>query len=144
MPPVTKEIVVAASTERVFAALTDPAQRAVWSTTFEEKPLAGPMGVGSRIEAKRRGSTSGSRYEMTVTAFEPGRKPAMTLIRNGTRVGNGAFELSPAPGGGTRVRSVSTLELSGMQRMMEPMLDAAAAKEMDAEPARLERHVEST
>lgn len=142
MPPIVKETVVAASPERVFAALTDPRERAAWSTTFEEKPLAGPMQAGSRIEAKRRGSTSGSRYEMTVTAFEPGRRLAMTLTRNGARVGGGAFELSPAPGGGTRVRSVSTLELSGLQRMMEPMLAAAAAKEMEAELERLKRHVE--
>lgn len=142
MPPVTKETVIAAPPERVFEALTDPARRAAWATTFVEAPLAEPMRAGTRIRATRRGSTSGSRYELTVTAFEPGRRLGMAVARNGVRVGSGAFELFPAEGG-TRVRSTSALELSGVQRLMEPMLAAAAAKEMEAELARLKRHVET-
>lgn len=145
MAPVVKEIVVARPPMQVFAALVEPRQRAAWSTTFLEEPL--PQGaavqVGTRIRATRRGSTSGSRYELTVTALDPGRRLAMALARNGKRVAHGAFELEPVPGG-TRVRSVSELELSGLQRVMEPVLAQAAAKEMESELASLKRHVESS
>lgn len=144
MPPVVKETVVARPPAQVFAALVEHRARSAWSTTFAEQPLAGPMAVGARIQATRRGSTSGSRYELEVTALEPGRRLAMRVHRNGKPVGSGAFELEPTQrGAATRVRSVSTLELSGMQRVMEPVLSAAAAKEMEAELERLKRHVES-
>lgn len=144
MPPVVKDVLVQRPPAQVFSALVEPRERAAWSTTFEEQPLAGPMRVGARIQAKRRGSTSGSRYELEVTALEPGRRLAMRVHRNGKPVASGAFDLEPVDGGSaTRVRSVSALELAGLQRMMEPVLAAAAAKELDAELASLKRHVES-
>lgn len=141
MGHVAREITIRAPPERVFQSLIEPTQRATWATTFEEQPLDGPLRVGARIPARRRASTSGSRYELVVTALEPSRKLAMDVHRNGRHSGSGAFELE-ATTDGTRVRNVGTFELPLLQRMMEPVVALALAREMESELNALKRHVE--
>ena len=142
MPRLVKEIVVARAPEAVFACLVEPGHRRAWSRTFEEGPVEGGLRVGARIPAKRRGSTSGSRYELVVTALDPPRRFAVDVVRNGKPAGSGAFELEPAAGG-TRVRNAAEFSLSGLQRMMEPVVAATMTKEMENELAALKRHAES-
>lgn len=143
MGRVEKEIVVNASPDRVFYALVEPSERAAWSTSFEEQPVAGGIRVGARIAARRRASTSGSRYELVVKALEPGKRLVLDVLRNGRHGGSASFELEPM-GAATRVRNVGEFDLPLLQRVMEPVVAAALAKDMDAELAALKRHVESS
>jgi uncharacterized protein YndB with AHSA1/START domain len=138
---IVKEATVAAPPELVFRALTDPAERAEWQSSFDEAPLEGPLVVGTRIRATRRGSTSGSTYELAVTGLDAPRRLAMDAYRNGHLVARTAFALAPA-GAGTRVRSEAEVKLSGLQRMLAPVVNAEMEKRLDAELASLKRHVE--
>lgn len=142
MPRVTRERVVRAPPERVFAALTDPRERALWVASMAETPGPGPLRVGARVEARRRAPGSRSQYEMTVTALEPGLRLETAVRRNGEPVGKGGYELSPAPEG-TRVRAWAEFELHGLQRMMTGVVALGAEKELDADLAALQRHVET-
>lgn len=141
MPRVVRERVVRASPERVFVALTDPRERAQWVASMAETPAEGSLRVGTRVEARRRSPGSRSRYEMTVVALEPGRRLETAVRRNGEPVGKGGYELSPAPGG-TLVRAWGEFELHGLQKMMTGVVALGMEKELDADLAGLQRHVE--
>jgi uncharacterized protein YndB with AHSA1/START domain len=140
---VSREIVVHAPPEEVFRHLVEPAERAKWQTSFGEAPLDAPMKVGTRIRATRHGSTSGSRYEFVVTALDPPRHLAMDAYRNGQHVAVGSFHLA-RDGDATRVRDEAEAKLSGLQRMLAPMVNAELEKRMQHELAALKRHVESS
>ena len=142
MPRVARERVVRASPERVYAALTDPRERARWLASMTETPGEGPMRVGTRVEARRTAPGSRSRYEMTVLALEPGRRIETAVKRNGEPVGKGGYDLSPAPEG-TRVRAWAEFELHGLQRMMTGVVSLGAERELEADLAGLQRHVET-
>ena len=139
MPRVVREAVVHAPPDRVYRALVH--ERAAWMTSFKEEPVAGEPAVGTRIEATRVGSTSGSRYAFVVTAMEPARLLAMDVYRNGKKSAKGTFELARVDGG-TRVRDVGEVELSGLQKMLAPVVTGALERQLEAELAALKRHVE--
>ena len=140
MSVVSKDVVLPAPPERVFAALVEPAQRAAWVRTLLEAPRAESLRQGDRVDATRRGSTSGSRYVLTVTRLDAPRVLATDVARNGQHVGRNTFELTPTPDG-TRVRATAEIQLSGLQRMMTSMVVAAAEKELVAELDALRAHV---
>lgn len=140
MSVVRKDVFVPAPPERVFAALVEPAQRADWVRTLVESPREGALRQGDRVEATRRGSTSGSRYVLTVTRLEPPRVLATAVARNGQHVGRNTFELEATPEG-TRVRATAEVQLTGLQRMMTGVVVAAAEKELAAELDALRAHV---
>jgi uncharacterized protein YndB with AHSA1/START domain len=138
-----REIVVERPPEAVYRLLVEPAERARWQSSFEEQPLAAPLRVGSRIRARRRGSTSGSSYELVVTALEPGRRLAMDAYRNGQLVAVNVFLLAPEGVGGTRVRGEAEVRLTGLQRVLAPVVGAELERRLGEELAALKRHAES-
>ena len=143
MSAVSRDVVIAAPPDRVFQALVDPRERATWVRTLIEAPRAEPLRQGDRVDATRRGSTSGSRYLLTVTRLDAPRLLATDVARNGQHVGRNTFELAPVPGG-TRVRATAEVQLSGLQRMMTGMVVAAAEKELAAELEALRLHLASS
>ena len=141
MPRVVRERVVRAPPERVYAALTDPQERVRWLASMAETPGEGPLRVGTRVEARRKAPGSRSRYEMTVLALEPSRRLETAVKRNGEPVGKGGYDLAPVPEG-TRVRAWGEFELHGLQKMMTGVVALGMEKELDADLAALQRHVE--
>ena len=141
MTHVTRETVVHQPADVVYASLTTPSERAKWQSSFEEEPLPGALAIGTRIRAKRRGSTSGSTYEFVVTGLVANARLAMDAYRNGQCVALTAFELEP-DARGTRVRSQAEIKLSGLQRMLAPLVTAEMEKRMETELAALKRHAE--
>lgn len=142
MSVVKRDITIKKPASVVYALLTHPAERAKWQSSFEEEALPGPLAVGSRIKAKRRGSTSGSTYEFLVTGLVPDQRLAMDALRNGQRVAATTFGLD-AHGDSTRVRSEAEVKLSGLQRMLAPLVTSELEKRMEAELAALKKHAET-
>lgn len=141
---IVREIVIRADPAVVFRHLTEPAERAKWAATMIEEPMAPGerMEKGAKIRAKRKVSTTGGRYVLTVTAFDPAKKLGMHVERNGQPTAETAFELERVPEG-TRVRSATEYELKGLQKMMSGVVQSTMEKDMAAELASLKRHVES-
>lgn len=143
MPRVQREALVRAPLARVFHAVSDAAERRAWLASMAEEPIAGALGVGTRIPARRKAAGSRSRYEITITALDAPRHIASSVKRNGEPVGTGGYDLE-AVGDGTRVRAWGEFELSGLQKMMTPVVAAGMEKELDADLAALKKHVESS
>jgi carbon monoxide dehydrogenase subunit G len=141
MPRLTRETRIAASPDAVFACLADPKERAQWLTSMKESPVEGALRVGSRIAARRTAPGSKSTYELTVTRLDAPRQIAMDIRRNGAPAGTGGYDLAP-DGGGTLVRAFAEYELSGLQKMMGPIVSAGLQNELDADLRGLKRYAE--
>lgn len=105
---------IAASRERAFACVADPAR---WSSFVGFGPVPGiargepsefPQRVGTRIRLENR---DGSRFEETVTAYEPGRRytvrvhvdaPGSWFLRGVDET----FDFEPAASGTRLVRTL--------------------------------------
>ena len=139
---VTRETIVRAPPERVFAAIIDPAQRAKWVASMSEAGTGGPMHVGSIVEAKRTAPTSTSRYRMKVLRLDAPRVLEMDVERNGEHVARAGYELHPTAEG-TKVRAWGEAQLKGLQKLAAPMVAKGMEDEMTVDLAGLKRHVES-
>lgn len=142
MTRVTRETLIHKPASLVYSLLTHPAERAKWQSSFEEEAFAGSLVVGSRIKAKRRGSTSGSTYEFLVTALTPDKRLGMDALRNGQLVAATAFILD-AQGDSTHVRSEAEVKLTGLQRVLAPLVTSEMDKRMVAELAALKKFAEA-
>lgn len=142
MTRVVKETTVRAPPERVFAALTDPAQRARWVASMRESGEGAPLAVGGVVEARRTAPTSRSHYRMRVLRLEAPRMLEMDVERNGEHVARAGYELAPAPDG-TKVRAWGEAHLKGLQRLAAPMVAKGMEDEMAVDLAGLKRFVEA-
>lgn len=142
MPRVLRKMLIEAHPDDVFQALTTPADRARWVTTMVEESGASSLSAGSRILAKRRDPSSRSRYEITVRTLDRPRRLETEVHRNGAAAGRAGYLLTPE-GTGTRVEGWAEFELSGLTRLMAPLVTANLEKGLEADLASLKRHVES-
>lgn len=142
MPRVVREVVIRADPEAVFALLVDPRERALWVQSMKETTTETVLRVGSRIAGRRTAPGSASRYEMTVVALEPPRRVEAEVRRNGVLVGHAGQDVLPDPQG-ARVRGFGEVHLTGIQRMMAPLVTANMEKELESDLAALKRHAEA-
>ena len=142
MTRVHRDIVVNAPPERVFAALTDPAQRARWVASMRERGSPGAIAVGTVVEGHRTAPGSRSTYRMTVRRLEAPRALEMEVERNGDRVGRAGYELIGVPEG-TKVRGWGEVELKGLQKLAAPMVAKGMEDELTVDLAGLKKHCEA-
>ncbi len=121
--------------------MSDPRERDRWITSMRERVPDGPLAVGVRIPARRSDPASRSTYELTVTVLDPPSLIETSIRRNGAPAGRAGYEVRPAPGGAI-ARAFAEFELSGLQRLLGPIVAANLQREMDADLASLKRHVE--
>ena len=143
MTRVVKEIVVRAPPERVFEALTDPAQRAKWIASMRESGTGGPIAVGTRVEGHRTAPGSRSVYHMTVRRLEAPRVLEMDVARNHDPVGKAGYELHAAPEG-TKVRGWGEVQLKGLQKLAAPMVQKGMEDELSVDLAGLKKFCEAS
>lgn len=141
MTRLVRETLVRAPPEAVWTALVEPKARASWLASMAEAPAEGPLAVGTLVRGRRKAPGSRSAYESVVRVLEPARRLEMDVRRNGAPAGRGGYELV-READGTRVRAFAEYELTGMQRMLGPVVAAGLQNELDADLAGLKRHVE--
>jgi hypothetical protein len=108
---------------------------------MKEAPVAS-IEVGTRIAARRSAPGSTSAYELTVTRLEPPRHIAMSIRRNGASAGIGGYDIIPDGPAGSLVHAFAEYELTGMQKMLGPVVAAGLQKELDADLRSLKAYVE--
>lgn len=141
MPRVTRETTIRAAPDVVYRHLTEPGERAAWLTSMTESPTEPTLRVGSRVPARRKDPSSTSKYEITITRLEIGKRIETAIKRNGASAGTAGYDLAPAPDG-TRVVAFAEFELPLLARVMAPVVEANLRKELDLDLASLKKHVE--
>lgn len=141
MTRLVRETLVRAPPETVWAALVEPNARQAWLASMAETPADAPLSVGTVVRGRRKAPGSRSSYESVVRVLDAPRRLEMDVRRNGAPAGRGGYELA-ADADGTRVRAFAEYELTGLQRMMGPVVAAGLQGELDADLAGLKRHVE--
>lgn len=134
MPQASHSVEIARSPAEVFAFLADGTTNSQWRDGVTDIRLKSGSSAGAIYEQGVKGPFGrrvAADYE--VTAYEPNRRIAFRAIAGPVRP-EGTYELEPA-GGGTRLTFTLNCALSGLARIMAPMV----AKTMRSEVAQLDR-----
>jgi carbon monoxide dehydrogenase subunit G len=133
MPHAESETVIQRPTAEVFAFLADAENDPKWRSGVVDIARVSGSGVGTRYRQGVRGP-GGRRLDADI---EITRLEADSLIKfrgtSGPMRPTGQYRLEPA-GTGTRVRFILDAELSGLKKMMTPMVQ----KTMNNEVGQLE------
>ena len=107
------DVVIDATPERVFAAITDWPGQGEWMVGTRVRAVEPPgQGVGARLEAFTGVGRLGFLDTMTVTAWDPPRR--VDVLHTGDVVrGTGTFEVLALPGGRSRFVWAEQIEVPG-------------------------------
>jgi uncharacterized membrane protein len=132
MPKAANEIVIERPLDEVFEFFADPERSATWRTGVLEIAHRSGSGRGARYAQVVQGP-GGRRIpaDIEITEWKPQEAVGFQTIAGPVRP-RGRYTFAPADGG-TRVRFELAVELSGLKRLMAPMVQ----KTMDSEVARL-------
>jgi hypothetical protein len=142
MIPYSSEVTVTRPPGEVFPWLIEPAKQATWSDVPMQLLTEGPMREGSRMRLTFGRGPLHATLDLEISSLEPNQGMAFKTVSNGGIQWDGAYELSPTAGGGTRVSQQGTLRFRGLWRVLEPMVGAEIKKGEIAELERLKKVVE--
>jgi uncharacterized protein YndB with AHSA1/START domain len=143
MPRFERSVVIDRPPEQVFAFLANPENDPQWSSASQEmrKTSEGPIGVGTTFE--QTNIFLGRRFKLSleVTSYEAEKQFGM-------KVTSGPFKFAgirvvEAAGSGTRVTLRGGGRSGGFFRMAEPLLERAAARELEADLTAMKEVIES-
>jgi uncharacterized protein YndB with AHSA1/START domain len=108
--------------EEVFAYVTDTSNDPAWHTDILEarKTSEGPVGVGTRWHSRFKPAMGISEGDMEVVAFEPNRREVLRGVI-GPMEPTLTYLFEPADGGTRFTRRVQ-IKVSGMMKIMEPLM----------------------
>ena len=118
----TQAITIDRPVEEVFAYVTDTSNDPAWHTDILEarKTSAGPIGIGTTWRLRFKPVMGVSEGDTEVVAFEPNRKTVQQGVV-GPMQPTLTYLFEPA-GGGTRFTRRVEIRVSGMMRLMEPLM----------------------
>jgi uncharacterized protein YndB with AHSA1/START domain len=128
--------------EEVFAYVTDTSNDPAWHTDVLEarKTSEGPIGLGTTWHSRFKPSMGISEGDMEVVAFEPGRREVLRGVI-GPMEPTLTYLFEPA-GSGTRFTRRIQIKISGMMRLMEPLMRLMTPKRNAGFVANLRRALE--
>lgn len=135
-------ITIARPLSDVFAVLSDVNKTAAWNSSAVEEhwTTPGPVGVGSRRRAVGKALGRRTENESEVIEFEPNRKWRMRSVSGPRWDATATFE---SVDGGTRVDFAWTFQLSGVLRVLEPLLLRVFRRRFSNDLKRLKHLMES-
>jgi carbon monoxide dehydrogenase subunit G len=128
----------------VFAYMTDVANLASWQPSkLAVEPLTeGPPRKGYRVKERTKIGLRQWDQIVEFTEFEPGRTLSTHIVEGSVPVdGRWTFERDDADG--TRVHFVAEGDLTGLMRLLEPLLKRGIARSFRNYHALLARNVET-
>jgi uncharacterized protein YndB with AHSA1/START domain len=127
----------------VFAFMTDPANLASWQPSkVAAEPLTdGPPRKGYRVKERTRIGLRQWDQVVEFTEFEPGRALSTHIVEGPTPV-DGRWTFARDDAGGTRVHFVAEGDLTGLTRLVEPLLRRGIGRSFRRYHALLARNVE--
>lgn len=142
MVDVSTSITINRPVEDVFAYVTDVTNDPAWHTDALEarKTTEGPIGLGTRWHVRFKPSMGISEGDMEVVAFEPNRREVLRGVI-GPMEPTLTYLFEPAESG-TRFTRRIQIKISGMMRLMEPLMRLITPKRNAGFVANLRRVLE--
>ena len=142
MVDTSASVTIARPVEDVFAYVTDVTNDPAWHSDILEarKATEGPVGVGTKWHAKFKPSMGISEGDMEVVTFEPNRRQVMRG-EIGPMHPTLTYLLEPSDGGTKFTRHVQ-IRVSGMMKVMQPMMAMMVPKQNKGFLANLKRVLE--
>jgi carbon monoxide dehydrogenase subunit G len=128
----------------VFAFMTDPANLASWQPSkVAVEPLTdGPPRKGYRVRERTRIGLRQWDQVVEFTEFEPGRALSTRIVEGSVPV-DGRWTLERDAAGNTHVHFVAEGDLTGLMRLLEPLIKRGIARSFRQYHALLARNVET-
>jgi carbon monoxide dehydrogenase subunit G len=128
----------------VFAFMTDPANLASWQPSkVAVEPLTdGPPRKGYRVKERTKVGLRQWDQIVEFTEFEPGRVLSTHIVEGSVPV-DGRWTFERDGDDGTRVHFVAEGDLTGLMRLLEPLVKRGIARSFRRYHALLARNVET-
>jgi uncharacterized protein YndB with AHSA1/START domain len=141
---VEQSFTVSRPPDEVFRYMTDPANLASWQTSkVSVEPLTdGPPRSGYRIKERTKVGLRQWDQVVEFTEFEPGRAFSTHIVEGSMPV-DGRWTFEDDGRGGTRVRFVAEGPLTGVMRLLEPLVQRGVARSFRHYHELLARNVEA-
>jgi len=133
--------------EDVFAYLRDYSNEAKWQAGHVSEARVDPPGlakVGTRVHKVRRAAGRDQRFTIEITEMdEAARRWTDVTITGPFRGTKGSWQVA-GEGTGSRVRLAAEMRAPGLWRLLLPVIDRSARKDLSAEFANLKDVLESS
>lgn len=146
MGTVIVETFIARTPDEVFAYLRDYSNEAKWqgahvSQSIVEPP--GPATVGTKVHKIRKTPDGEQRFTIEITEMDERARRWVDVTLSGSFRGTkGSWQVTPE-NGGSRVRLVAEMKAAGLWRLILPLIDSTARKDLPVEFANLKKVLES-
>jgi uncharacterized protein YndB with AHSA1/START domain len=146
MGTVVVETFIARPPEEVFAYLRDYSNEAKWQSQHVSQSTVeppGPARVGTKVHKVRRTPGGEQRFTIEITEMDEGARRWVDVTRTGSFRGKkGSWQVTPEMNG-SKLRLVAEMKAAGLWRLLLPLIDSAARKDLSAEFANLKRILET-
>jgi len=147
MGTVIVETFISRPPEDVFAFLRDYSNEAKWQSAHVSESIVEPPGsarVGTRVHKIRRTSGGEQRFTIEITEMdETARRWTDVTITGSFRGTKGMWQVLPESNG-SRVKLTAEMRAVGFWRLLMPIIDSSARKDLEAEFVDLKKMLESS
>jgi hypothetical protein len=146
MGTIIVETFIARPPAEVFGYLRDYANEAQWQTAHVSQSVVeppGPAQVGTRVHKVRRTSGGEQKFTIQITEMdETSRRWTDLTITGPFRGTKGSWQVL-AEMNGSRVRLAAEMQAQGLWRLLLPVIDRSARRDLQEEFANLKQVLES-
>jgi uncharacterized protein YndB with AHSA1/START domain len=146
MGTVVVETFIARPPEEVFAYLRDYSNEAKWQSQHVSQSKVeppGPARVGTKVHKVRRTPGGEQHFTIEITEMDEGARRWVDVTQTGPFRGTkGSWQVT-SEGDGSTVRLVAEMKAAGFWRLLLPLIDSSARKDLSAEFANLKRVLET-
>lgn len=146
MGTVVVETFIARPPEEVFEFLRDYSNEAKWQSAHVSQSIVEPQGpakVGTRVHKIRRTFGGEQRFTIEITEMDESARRWTDVTMTGSFRGTkGMWQVSPE-GSGARVKLTAEMRAVGFAKLLLPIIDSAARKDLQAEFGNLKTMLES-
>jgi uncharacterized protein YndB with AHSA1/START domain len=143
---ITVETFIARPPEAVFAYLREYSNEAKWQSAHVGQAIVeppGPARVGTRVHKVRRTPFGEQRFTIEITEMdETARRWVDVTMTGPVRGTKGSWQVLPAEGG-AQVWLTAEMRANGLWRLLLPLIDRSARKDLQAEFVNLKRVLEA-
>ena len=146
MGKIIVETFVARPPAEVFEYLRDYTNEAKWQSAHVSQSIVeppGPAKVGTRVHKIRQTSGGKQQFTIEITEMDEATRRWMDVTMTGSfRDTKGSWQVLEEKNG-SRVRLVAEMHAQGFWRLLLPIIDRSARRDLEAEFANLKKVLES-